>query len=74
MRRSGKSLSERPLLATLYVRLPGWGNLTPKRQSRKLRTCLSSNDWQILISHRSNLPQWMAEAIGREAVFAEQGF
>ncbi|WP_420793359.1 DUF6088 family protein [Pseudomonas rubra] len=36
----------------------------------KLRACLSSSDWQILKSQRSNLPPWMAEAIGREAAFA----
>lgn len=36
----------------------------------KLRACLSSSDWQILISHRSSLPSWMAEAIGREPAFA----
>ena len=57
------------------VRALAWlGKPHAQEAVAKLRTCLSNSDWQVLKSHRSKLPPWMAEAIGREAVFAEQGF
>lgn len=53
------------------VRALAWlGKPHAQEAVAKLRVCLSSSDWQILKSHRSNLPPWMAEAIGREAAFA----
>ncbi|HFH4075848.1 MULTISPECIES: hypothetical protein [Pseudomonadaceae] len=57
------------------VRALAWlGKPHAQEAVAKLRTCLSNSDWQVLKSHRSKLPPWMAEAIGREAVFAEKGF
>ncbi|MBW6123172.1 hypothetical protein KZ843_09775 [Pseudomonas aeruginosa] len=53
------------------VRALAWlGEIHVQEAVAKLRACLSSSDWQILKSHRSSLPPWMAEAIGREAAFA----
>ena len=53
------------------IRALAWlGKPHAKEAVAKLRTCLSSSDWQVLKSHRSNLPPWMAEAIEHEAAFA----
>ena len=53
------------------VRALAWlGKPHAQEAVAKLRTCLSSSDWQVLKSHRSNLPPWMAEAIEHEAAFA----
>lgn len=52
------------------VRALAWlGEPHAQEAVAKLRACLSSSDWQTLKSHRSSLPPWMAEAIGREAAF-----
>lgn len=53
------------------VRALAWlGKPHAQEAVAKLRTCLSSSDWQVLNSHRSKLPSWMAEAIEHEAAFA----
>lgn len=53
------------------VRALAWlGKPHAQEAIAKLHVCLSNSDWQVLKSHISNLPPWMAEAIGREAAFA----
>ncbi len=53
------------------VRALAWlGKPHAQEAVAKLRTCLSSSDWQVLKSHRSKLPPWMAKAIEHEAAFA----
>lgn len=53
------------------VRALAWlGKPHAQEAVAKLRTCLSNSDWQVLTSHRSKLPAWMAEAIEHEAAFA----